>query len=62
MEIKNFLINEKNYKNLVIYFIRYDRGKWIRMLSLHYRELAGNTEEYKLMIDDNIFDKTLDKI
>ena len=39
LEVKHFFINEKNYKDLVIYFTRYDRGKIIRILRLYYHEL-----------------------
>ena len=44
---KNILINEKNYKDLTIYFIRYDNKKSIRMLSLHYHKLMRKIEEYE---------------
>ena len=60
-EVKNILINEKNYKALVIYFARYDPGKLIRMLSLYYHELMEKVEEHEgkkyFMIDGNVFDK-----
>ena len=46
METKNILIDEKNYKHLVIYFTRYDNGNSIRISSLYYNELAGKIEEY----------------
>ena len=36
LETENILINEKDYKDMIIYFIRYDCGKLIRMLSLCY--------------------------
>ena len=36
LQAENILINEKDYKDLIIYFIRYDCGKLIRMLSLCY--------------------------
>ena len=36
LKTKIILIDEKQYKDLVIYFTRYDRGKTIAMLSLHY--------------------------
>ena len=55
---KNILIDEKNYKDLIIYFTRCNRGKSIRILNLYYQELVGKIEEDKgkkyLMIDDNI--------
>ena len=47
LETKNILIDEENYKGLVIYSTGSDRGKSIRMLSLYYHELMGNSEEHK---------------
>ena len=47
LEMKNILNNKKKYKDLVIYFTRYDRGISIRMLSLYYDELMGKIEEDK---------------
>ena len=47
LETKNILINQKNYKDLVICFIRYVHSKSIKMLSLDYHELMGMIEEYK---------------
>ena len=48
-------MDEKNYKDLAIYFSVYDRGKSVRMLSLYYHELMGNIEGHKgnkhLMVD-----------
>ena len=35
-QTKNILIDEKNYKNLIIYLARYDHKKSTRMLSLYY--------------------------
>ena len=35
-ETKNILIDEKNYKNLIIYLARYDHKKSTKMLSLYY--------------------------
>ena len=43
---KNILINEKNYKDLVIYFTKYAHNKSIKIVSLHYNELIGKTEEH----------------
>ena len=45
--IENILIDEKSYKDLVIYFTRYDYGKSIRILSLYYHELMGKIEEHE---------------
>ena len=39
LETKKILIDEKNLKDLVIYFTRYVHSKSIKMLSLHYLEL-----------------------
>ena len=54
-ENKYALIEEKNYKYLVICFTRYDQGKFMKMLSMHYHELAGKIEEHvgkKMLVDD----------
>ena len=59
LETKNVLINEKNYKDLVIYFTRYDCWKSVKMLSLHYHESLGKLEEYeskKYLMVDNYMD------
>ena len=67
-ENKNiFLINEKNYNDMVIYFTRYVHSKSIKVLSLLYHELMGKIEEHEgkkyLIIDDDcMLDKVLDKI
>ena len=47
LETKNILIDEKNYKGLVIYFTRYVHSKSIKMLSLYYPKLIGKIEEHK---------------
>ena len=39
-------MDEKNYEELINYFTRYDRGKSIRIVSLHYLELVGKIEEF----------------
>ena len=44
LETKNMLIDEKNYKDLVIYFTKYVCRKSIKMLSLHYYEFMGKIE------------------
>ena len=46
IEIKYVLIDEKNYRNFVISFTIYDRGKSIRMLGLHYHGFIAKIEEY----------------
>ena len=43
-ETKNIFIDEKNYKDIVICFTRYNRGKSMRMLSLHCHESVGKIE------------------
>ena len=54
LETKIILMDEKSYKDLVIFFTRYDCEKSIRMLSLYYQELIGKIEEYerKRVLDD----------
>ena len=43
-ETKNILIDERNYKNLVIYFTRCVYSKSIKMPNLYYHELIGKIE------------------
>ena len=50
LETSNIKINEKNYKDLVIYFTRYVHKKSIKMLSLHYHELIEKFEEHDTKI------------
>ena len=61
LQTKNILIDEKNYKDLVIYFTRYVHSKSIKMLSLHYHKLMGKIEEHQrniyLTVDDFILNK-----
>ena len=45
LETKNILIHEKNYKDLTIYFTRYNYKKSTRML--YYNELMGKLKVYK---------------
>ena len=47
LETKNILIDEKIFKDLVIYFTRYDHSKSVKLLSLHYHELIGKIEEHE---------------
>ena len=47
---KKILFDEKNFKDLVIYFTRFVHRKLIKMLSLHYHELIGKMEEHKRKI------------
>lgn len=44
---KNILINQKNYKYLIIYFTRYNRCKSMKILSQYYQELMGKIKEDK---------------
>ena len=53
LETKNSLIDEKNYKDLVIYHTRDVHWKSIKMLSMHYHELLGKIEEHKGKIFDD---------
>ena len=65
LETKNILINEKNYKDLSIYFTRYVHMNAIKMLSLHYHELMGKIKEHEgkkyMMVNDYMLEKVLDK-
>ena len=45
LKTKAILIDEKNYKDLKIYFTRYVHSKFIKMLSLYYHELIGKIIE-----------------
>ena len=38
---------KKSYKDLLIYFMGYDRGKTITILSLYYHELMGKFKNIK---------------
>ena len=44
-------MDEKNYKDLVIYFTGYVHSKSIKIFSLNYYELMGKIEE----LEENIF-------
>ena len=63
---KNNFIHEKNYKDLVIFYNRYGRGKSIIVLSLWYHKLIGKIEVQEgkkfWMIDDYVLHKELDRI
>ena len=56
IETKNNLIDEKNYKDITIYFTRYVHSKSIKMVSLQYHELMGKIQEQEgkkyLMVND----------
>ena len=60
LHTKNILVDEKHYKDLVVYFTRHFHSKLIKMLSLHYYELIGKIEEYAgkkyLMVDNSMLD------
>ena len=66
LQTKNILIDEKSYKDMVIYSTRYDRGESITKLNLYYHELTAKIEEHQgkkyLMIDDYVLDKVLYRI
>ena len=66
VETKNIVIDEKSYKDLVLYTARYDRNKTLTMLNLYYNELMGKIKEHKgkkyLMVDDYVLHKVLDRI
>ena len=65
METKNIVINEKSYKDLVMYFTRFGSGKTLTMLNLYYHKLMGRIKESegkKLMVGDYVLDKVLDRI
>ena len=47
IKTKNNLIDEKSYKDLVIYFTRYLHNKSIKILRFHYHELIGKTDEHE---------------
>ena len=47
LELKEILIDEKNYMDLLILFSRYVNKKSIKLLSLHYRELKEKMEEHE---------------
>ena len=51
-ETKNILIDEKNIKDLGIYFTRYVYNKSTQILRLLYQELIGKIEEYEGKIFD----------
>ena len=50
LKTRNILIDKKNYDDLVIYFIRYDGRKSIRILSPYYNKLIGTIEEHERKI------------
>ena len=62
------MIDEKHYKDLVIYFTRHFHSKSIKIFCLHYYELMGKIKEHEgkncLMVDDYMLVKTevLDRI
>ena len=44
---KNIKIDEKMYKNLVIYFTRYVHSKSIKIFTLYSHELIGKSERHE---------------
>ena len=59
-------MDEKNYKDLVIYFTRYIHSKSLKTLSMYYHGLMTKTEEHErkknFMVDDYLLGKIFDKI
>ena len=47
LETKTILIDDRNYENMEIYFTRYIHCKSIKILTLHFHELIGNTEDHE---------------
>ena len=47
IETENNLMDEKNYKDLVIYFTRYIHSKSLKTLSMYYHGLMTKTEEHE---------------
>ena len=47
LDTKFILIDQKNYKSLMIYVTIYVDKKWIKLLSLNFHELVGKIEEHK---------------
>ena len=47
LKTKNNLIDMRSYKDLVIYFTRFDCSKSVKMLSLYYNKLMGAIEEHE---------------
>ena len=45
LDSKNILIDEENYKDLVLYFTSYVHGTLVKMFRLHCYELMGKIEE-----------------
>ena len=65
LETKYILIDEKNYKDIVVYFTRYVHNKSIKNLSLYYHELMGKIEKAEgknyLAVDNYMLVKVLGK-
>ena len=61
---RNMLIDEKNFKDLMICFTRCIGKKSIQMLNLHYHkwERLGTWSKKYLIVDVYIQDKVLDKL
>ena len=49
-------MTKKIYKDLVIYFARYDYGKLIKMLSLHYHIIMNQFKRLKSMTRKSLKD------
>ena len=65
LETKYILIDEKNYKDVVVYFTRYVHNKSIKILSLYYHELMGKIRKAEgknyLVVDNYMLVKVLGK-
>ena len=66
LETKYILIDEKNYKDVVICFTRYARSKLMVIVSCYYHKLTGKIEEQErkkyMMVNDYMLYKVLYKI
>ena len=66
LKTKNIFIDEKHYKDLVIYFTRYDRVKAVTMLNLYCHKLMGKIKKYErrkcLMVMSYVLDEVLHRI
>ena len=66
LEPKTILIDERKYKNFVIYYTTYTHCKSMKIITLHYNELIRKIEDHEgkkyLMFGDLILGKVLEKI
>ena len=59
LETKNILIDEENYKDIVIYFIRYFHNKNTCIVLWWINRKDWRTWRKKIMVDDYMLDKVL---